>query len=162
MANPLARGIMNNIAKNSGKVYSNNNGYGTGNISSQEESLLKGVLQKNTGSTSTSQSFNKTPSTYTSKGSYGQKVKLEDLAKGGSKTERKEVRRNTNPNSMMTLEDLASKVRKTSNDVEKRVEQKSGAYRQNNTYVRSGVINNLEALIPKVSLNSIGKKGSLR
>jgi len=66
---------------------------------------------------------------------------------------------------MMTLDDLAGKVKgnggtqSTSNNQSSRVNK---PYKKESNYVKSNVISNLEAYVPKISLNSIGKKGSLK
>lgn len=87
------------------------------------------------------------------------KLNLDELVQGTSKSEKREVKTSYKKQTggMTTLGDLAnekSKNRQSDNI-------KSDNVTTNNSYVRSNVINNLEAYIPKVTLESIGKKGSL-
>lgn len=113
---------------------------------------------------------NKGGSSYGSKVSYGSKtvkesggnlntgtVSLDNLAKGISKGSTKEnnsenySNNSTKSSKMISLSNLAGKEKKSENT--EKVENK--------TPVKSSVIGNLSDLVPKVTLDSIGKKGSL-
>ncbi|WP_352418362.1 hypothetical protein [Proteiniborus sp.] len=171
MANPLARVIMNNIAQNSKKVDTRSNyaknAYTVSGLGPKEEQLLINVINKNANTTvvnskglgtlnlSTKQVENNRVNSFN-------KVKLEDLAQGNIKSSNnnKAVKKS---NTMLTLNELAGKIKKSNDSQETSNEY---TINQNNkgikdVYVKTGVINNLEAYIPKVSLDSIGKKGSL-
>lgn len=86
---------------------------------------------------------------------------LGDLVKGANKSEKREVKTSTKKSGgMTTLGDLANEKTKHSQSEDKKSDDK--AITTNNSFVKSKtVINNLEAYIPKVTLESIGKKGSL-
>ena len=86
-----------------------------------------------------------------------EKIKLDDLVRGDVKSKSIKTADNKS-NTMMTLNDLASKVKKPSNSQENSVENSVKQQQTKDVYVKTGVINNLEAYIPKVSLNSIGKR----
>jgi hypothetical protein len=184
MANPLARVIMNNIAQNSGRIDLKtnpvNSAYRVSSLDNKEEQLLLGVINKkserNIGTSKTLESLSgismakasSQPSTKPKKydnqrGNCFEKVKLEDLIKGCTKLENKATQALKKSNTMMTLDELAGKAKKvtegeTSNALYPAQEKVSN---NNSVYVKTGIINNLEAYIPKVSLESIGKKGSL-
>lgn len=88
-----------------------------------------------------------------------QTLSLNELAKG-DKSVKQEIKTSYEKQTggMTTLGDLANVKSKHSDETKgekmDNVTAKSG-------YVRSNVINNLEAYVPKVTLESIGKKGSL-
>ena len=90
-----------------------------------------------------------------------QTLKLDELVKGASKSESKEVKSYSRQTSkqtggMMTLGDLAGD--KTKNKQEEKTNDNTAI---KSGYVKSNVLSNLDAYVPKVSLESIGKKGSL-
>ena len=87
-------------------------------------------------------------------------LNLDDLVKGTSKSEKREVKSSKKQSGgMTTLGDLASELTKSS---QKEAGNDNKAITTNNSFVKSKtVLNNLEAYIPKVTLESIGKKGSL-
>lgn len=90
-----------------------------------------------------------------------QTLKLDELAKGASKSESKEVKSYSKEASkqtggMMTLGDLAGD--KTKNRQEEKANDNTAI---KSGYVKSNVLSNLDAYVPKVTLESIGKKGSL-
>jgi len=181
MANPLARVIMNNMVQNNKNFSGNNvfvkNAYSVSKLSQREEQLLLNIMKKD------SRSFNRT--TVTSRNTISnnlssfsissskpiqeanrknvfEKVKLEDLVRGNANNANKS-RNTTNikTNTMMTLNDLAGKVKKPNESQINAEVRQENQNKVKDVYVKTGVINNLEAYIPKVSLNSIGKKGSL-
>lgn len=172
MANPLSRVIMSNIANKSGKVSPNTrNTYDAStssmHISLDQEDMLLSLMKKRSNSSNNSyrqsSNYNK-PSKDTRQNRNIQKLQLEDLVKGKSKpiSENKPAKKS---NTMMTLDQLAGKVKpkeNSSDNVKKSVYDKRETYKNNTSKVRSNVIGNLEAYVPKVSLDSIGKKGSLR
>lgn len=173
MKNPLTRVVMNNIAGKKGSIVKRNNNTGVRvTLSDMEEKLLKNVINKGNKPNNTTLSVNSTQNkTYNKGNDYSnnrpgnlQKVKLEDLAKNPTTKRDKPVTERRNK-TMMTLNELAGNNKsKTSNTVkrsEKQTNVKKEAYKRNNKNVKSNVIGNLEAYIPKVSLDSIGKKGSL-
>jgi len=186
MANPLARVIMSNITQSSkvnGTRNYEKNTHSISGLRQKDEQLLLNVMNKKLGSTtgysrpldtlnSLSERASKAasspvsnpiskPSEYNKGANAFEKVKLEDLVKGNIKPNNNSKSDNKS-NTMMTLNDLASKVKKTSNQVNNNVENQVKQHQNTkDVYVKTGVINNLEAYIPKVSLNSIGKKGSL-
>ena len=84
---------------------------------------------------------------------------LSQLASGNTTTNKREakVSYNKQTSGMTTLGDLANE--KTKNKQEESKNDKT--ITTGSSYVKSNVINNLEAYIPKVTLESIGKKGSL-
>ena len=88
-------------------------------------------------------------------------LNLDDLVKGSSKSEKREVKTSSKQSGgMTTLGDLASEKTKNSQSEDRKSDDK--AITTNNSFVKSKtVINNLEAYVPKVTLESIGKKGSL-
>lgn len=179
MANPLARVVMSNITKRSGKVSRTSGNLGISSsvphLDNKEEQLLKSIVNKTSSKSSYKQgmstlsnfTMNSKVSTPTqrevtqSRSNSVNKINLEELVKG-NKTEKKDrkVTNKSKTSTMMTLDELSGKVKKNT-------EEKTEAYKTNlqksstTSYARTGVINNLEAYIPKVSLNSIGKKGSL-
>lgn len=184
MANSLARVIMNNIAQNSKKIDKRSSSakitHSVPSLDKREEELLLNVINKKTekaignsrtletlsGLGSTKSSLNlSTKSVEHNKEGYNsfEKVKLEDLVKGDFKSNNSSNEIAKKSNTMLTLSELAGKAKKTNEN-----QKIDGTYsvKQNNidsegVYVKTGVINNLEAYIPKVSLDSIGKKGSL-
>lgn len=85
------------------------------------------------------------------------KLNLDDLARGKNTSTNSSVKRNVktstnnSSNGMTTLDQLAGNKSSNNQSKEKEVTKT----------VKSSVINNLEAYIPKVSLESIGKKGSV-
>ncbi len=172
MANPLAKVIMNNIAQNSKKVDTKSSSvkisYSISGLDPKDEQLLLNVMNKNAGKTvenskglGTLYSSTK-PVECNNKGDFFDKVKLEDLVKGNIKpNNNNETTKKSN--TMLTLNELADKVKKSNNSEMTSGEDLVGQNNVNNkdVYVKTGVINNLEAYIPKVSLDSIGKKGSL-
>lgn len=151
MANPLARVIMNNIAQNSNKVHGksgySNSTYKISGLDKNEEQILLNVMNKKA---------THKPTEFNNSSNYFEKVKLEDLVKGGLRPS-KSTEDFKKSNTMMTLDELAGKVKKTQE--EDNVKEKDSS--KEPVYVKTGVINKLEAYIPKVSLDSIGKKGSL-
>jgi hypothetical protein len=180
MADQLRMTIYNNMVKKAGYQNSNSSNVGAGkaNLNTKDEQLLLGLMGKNKAATTSS-------NVYSSKAPYSsnnigakvavgtssanaaskvmQKINLEDLAKKAPKKENTEVRKN---NTAMTLEELASKCKKTTNlennNVDTKVKEASTSHR-NNITVKSNVIGNvssIESLIPKISLNSIGKSNS--
>lgn len=161
MADPLIRAIMSNTANQKGRTSLKSrslNDSSTSNmhLTSKEEEELINIMKK--GSHASSKNYNY------SKSEPAQKIKLEDLvgAKGKPKTEKRQDKR---ANTMMTLDDLANKT-KGNLSSEKVMKKSSSTYNKpynkgDNQYVKTNVIGNLEAYVPKVSLNSIGKKGSL-
>ncbi|SCG84526.1 hypothetical protein DW1_2976 [Proteiniborus sp. DW1] len=178
MANPLARVIMNNITQgskiNETRSNSAKNTYSISGLGQKDEQLLLNVMNKNLGkatgpsrtldtlnslSERASKSVSK-PAEYNSGVNTFEKVRLEDLVKGNVKPKNSNSIDNKS-NTMMTLNDLASKVKKSNNQVSTVDNQVAQQQNTKDVYVKTGVINNLEAYIPKVSLNSIGKKGSL-
>ncbi len=172
MANPLAKVIMNNIAQNSKKVDTRSSSvkssYSISGLDQKEEQLLLNVMNKNAGKTvenskglGTLHSSAK-PAEYNNKRNSFDKVKLEDLVNGNIKTSNNNETTKKS-NTMLTLNELADKVKKSNHS---ELDNREYPVKQNNVnnkdvYVKTGVINNLEAYIPKVSLDSIGKKGSL-
>ena len=90
---------------------------------------------------------------------------LSDLVKGTAKTEKREVNTSKRQSGgMTTLGDLANEKTKNTQRQETKTNSKTDdkAITTNNSFVKSKtVINNLEAYVPKVTLESIGKKGSL-
>ncbi|MFA5523844.1 MAG: hypothetical protein WDA24_05770 [Tissierellales bacterium] len=158
MANPLARVIMNNITQNSKMIDSKNSSirsnYSISGLGQNEEQLLLDIMNKNSGK-GTGILTN-----HSNRATSFKKVKLEDLVKGNTKTQNSKYKDNKS-NTMMTLDDLAIKVKKPNNAQDKNLESLAKQQTTKDVYVKTGVINNLEACIPKVSLNSIGKKGSL-
>ena len=88
------------------------------------------------------------------------KIDLEGLLSGGSKSNKNETKKSysykqqNQQGNKTSLDALAKKVGGSSKREEKTSET-------SNNYVRSNVMTNLEAYIPKVTLDSIGKKGSL-
>lgn len=101
------------------------------------------------------------------------KLNLDELIKGkSSHSSNQSVRRNrnttykTNTNTnMMSLSNLAgekTKNRQDTSSTNTRDNDRTGMITTNNSFVKSkSVINNLEAYVPKITLESIGKKGSL-
>ncbi len=91
------------------------------------------------------------------------KLNLDDLARGKStstsSSEKRSIKPSTNKSSsgMTTLGELAGDKTKNS---QKKNKEPNKTVKSKSSYVKSSVINNLEAHIPKVSLQSIGK-GSL-
>ncbi|WIV12557.1 hypothetical protein [Proteiniborus sp. MB09-C3] len=170
MANPLARVIMNNITQNS-KIadtrsnYSKNT-YSISTLGQKEEQLLLSVMKKSsdraagTSKTLETLSLSSKSADYNNRGDSFEKVKLGDLVKGKVKSGSSKAT-DIKSNTMMTLNDLAGRIKKPNDNQANNV---GNSAKQNNTkdvYIKTGVINNLEAYIPKVSLDSIGKKGSL-
>lgn len=186
MANPLARVIMNNMVQNNKSFSEKNvkNAYSVSNLSQREEQLLLNIMKKD------SRSFNRTtvtsnrntisnslsslnlsqskpiqskqPVLENNRKNMFEKVRLEDLVKGNANNASKS--RNTTSiktNTMMTLNDLAGKAKKPNESQINSEIRQENQNKAKDIYVKTGVINNLEAYIPKVSLNSIGKKGSL-
>jgi hypothetical protein len=180
MADQMRMTIYNNLVKKSGmqNSFSSNVTSGVNRLNNKEEQLLKGLANKGrTANTAVKNS-------YVSQNTYGalntvnksvvstttmssnkpvQKINLEDLVKKTPKSETKEIKRNS---TAMTLEELASKCKKTSDLENKENQVKTGAREMvnNNVNVKSNVIGNvssIESLIPKISLNSIGKSNSL-
>lgn len=86
---------------------------------------------------------------------------LGDLVKGVNKSEKREVNTSKKQSGgMTTLGDLADEKTKNSQREETKTDDK--AITTNNSFVKSKtVLNNLEVYVPKVTLESIGKKGSL-
>lgn len=88
------------------------------------------------------------------------KLNLDDLARGKTASTNTSERRSTSTSTnksisgMTTLDALVGEKTKNS---QKSNKETSKTVKTNNSYVKSGVINNLEAYIPKVSLQSIGK-----
>ncbi len=137
MANPLTKMIMNNIVKQSPykideKKYQKN----TGNLNSNEELLLVNIINKNNTSNSSNTSntsiSNNTNNTNNTK-SIDQKSVVQ------------------NNKQIMSLDEL---VKKCSKDIKKYQEE------QTNSKVISSSKNymDLNSYVPKVTLNSIGKK----
>ncbi|MGF7060841.1 hypothetical protein [Brassicibacter mesophilus] len=182
MANPLARVVMNNITQRSSKIdtrySSSNNSFNSVHVDSKGEQLLKSIIGKkkngnmnsnqmlrtldsltkgNTNS-NTSNSFNDVAN---ARSNPINKINLEDLIKGNNKTQKKENPITQKSNTMTTLSELAGKAKKNIEPKDTSVQDKKFQKTSTSNYVRTGVINNLEAYIPKVSLDSIGKKGSL-
>jgi len=176
MANPLARVIMDNMARKSGMVQSQPSFSGQRvHLNEHEEDLLVDLLNKRTTATTrkglnslndlvknrnvatnTNDSINRNTNS-------APRVTLEDLVKKGHRTEEiKEVNIQQKTNTMMTLDQLAGKARKTKDTDINTSQNKEKANYESNYGVKKSVINNLEAYIPKVSLDSIGKKGSLK
>lgn len=153
MANPLARVIMNNIAQNSNKVQGNSGyskcTYRISGLDKKEEQMLINVMNKKT-------VHNLSKTTENNKSNYFEKVKLEDLVKGSPKPS-KSIEENKKLTTMLTLNELANKVKK--NQINNEVKESNS--NNDSVYVKTGVINKLETYIPKVPLDSIGKKGSL-
>ena len=88
------------------------------------------------------------------------KIDLEGLLSGGSKSNKREPKKSysykqQSPQGNKTSLDALAKKVGGSNRKEEKTSETS------NNYVRSNVMTNLEAYIPKVTLDSIGKKGSL-
>ncbi len=181
MANPLARVVMNNIAQRSGKVDAKPNlsrhNSGTFNLDNKEEQLLKSIGGRNARNVTSNQRLatldslsgikpnnNASPKTddvAKVRNNPVTKINLEDLVKSNNRVEQKRNTTTQKSNTMTTLNDLAGKIKKNS-EINSSVVQESKSQNNNTSnYVRTGVINNLEAYIPKVSLDSIGKKGSL-
>ncbi len=174
MANPLARVIMNNIAQNSKMVDTKSSSvkstYSISGLRQKDEQLLLNVINKNsgraTGAPKTLDILNLSskpvskPIEHNSRANTFEKVKLEDLVKG-SATPKSGKTIDNKSNTMMTLNDLATKVKKPNDNQVNNVASPVKQDKTKDVYVKTGVINNLEAYIPKVSLNSIGKKGSL-
>lgn len=170
MANPLARVIMNNITQNNKQVETKNSSsrsiHSITGLGQKEEQLLLGVMNKNsgkaTGASKTFETLNSSSKSagYNNRVNTFEKVKLEDLVKGNAKPKNSNISDNKS-NTMMTLNELASKVKKPNDTQVNNVENSVKQSKTKDVYVKTGVINNLEAYIPKVSLNSIGKKGSL-
>lgn len=180
MANPLARVVMNNITQRNGIVSTSLrasiNSSNVSNIDNKEEQLLKSVIRNSSDNLSSNKVLSSLDSlnsykthartssfkqndTIQSRSSNVNKIALEELAKG-NKVDKKENKTYKKSSTMMTLNELAGKVKK--NAEEKTEVNETNFQKSNGTnYVRASVINNLEAYIPKVSLNSIGKKGSL-
>jgi len=181
MANPLARVVMNNITQRSGKVDTKPNflgkSFNTVHLDSREEQLLKSITGKKNGNVSSNQILTTLDSLTNARSSTNvsaranntakvrsnpvNKINLEDLVKGNNRIDKKEKKLTQKSNAMVTLNELAGKVKKNI-EVDKTGPQEIEF--QNNSksnYVRTGLVNNLEAYIPKVSLDSIGKKGSL-
>jgi hypothetical protein len=181
MADQLRMTIYNNMVKKAGYQNSNSSNVGAGkaNLNTKDEQLLLGLMGKSKAATTSSNVYS-SKATYSSNnigakvavgtssanaaGKVMQKINLEDLAKKAPKKENTEVRKN---NTAMTLEELASKCKKTTNlennnNVGNKVKEASTSY-GNNITVKSNVIGNvssIESLIPKISLNSIGKSNS--
>lgn len=156
---------------NKNEVKNTNSYEKTESVRENKSSGSKGGL----GSLKTLDSFsiskgNKSGNSYGSKVSYSSKtvkesggnlntgtVSLDNLAKGINKGSSKESNsdncsNNSTKNSkMVSLSSLAGKEKKSENT--EKVENK--------TPIKSGVIGNLSDLVPKVTLDSIGKKGSL-
>lgn len=87
-----------------------------------------------------------------------QALKLDQLVKGSSKPETREVKTSSKQTGgMMTLGDFAGEKTKNNQSKQELVDNTSTS----SSYVKSNVINNLEAYVPRVTLESIGKKGSL-
>lgn len=170
MANPLARVIMNNITQNSKPIGTKNSPsrsiQSISGLGQKEEQLLLNVMNKNSGkATGASKTFETLNSSsrqagYNNRVNTFEKVKLEDLVKGNVKP-KNGIANNSKSNTMMTLNELASKVKKPNDTQVSNIENSVEQQKTKDVYVKTGVINNLEAYIPKVSLNSIGKKGSL-
>ena len=87
---------------------------------------------------------------------------LSQLASGNTTTNKREakVSYNKQTSGMTTLGDLANEKTKNKQQEDQK-NDKTNTITSGNSYVKSNVINNLEAYIPKVTLESIGKKGSL-
>jgi hypothetical protein len=187
MADQLRMTIYKNMVKKSGIGSSSTSG-GSSNLhlNSREEQMLLEVMHKNgvkstlnTTSNTTSvpvknnlSSLNSiinsmqkptTSSAYNqnSGSKLMQKISLDSFVKKSPKAEefkKVEVKKNT---TAMTLDELVARCQKTSN-----VETNTNTQPKNqgiNVSVKSGVIGNassIESLIPKISLNSIGKNNS--
>lgn len=150
MADPLIRAIMNNTANQKGKASLksrslNDSSTSSMHLTSKEEKELINIMKK--GNHTSSKSYNY------SKSKPVQKIKLEDLvgAKGKSRTEKRPDKRS---NTMMTLDDLANKTKgnlSSERAMKKNTSTYSSPYNKgDNKYVKSNVIGNLEAYVPKV------------
>lgn len=168
MANPLAKTIMNNILQNS-KHTSYRSGsskisHTVTKLDSKEEQLISNIINKRNNRATIQQGFKSSNKSedYMNINRKPNKINLEDLINGNVKSNdtNKAMKKS---NTMMTLDELAGKVKNTK---ESSVKETQISTNKNNTnskdvYVKSGVVNRLEAYIPKVTLDSIGKKGSL-
>lgn len=180
MADQMRMTIYNNLVKKSGmqNSFSSSTTTGSTRLNTKEEQLLMGLVNKNKAINTT------VKNSYVNQNAYGvkstvnktvvntttvssnkpvQKINLEDLVKKTPKSETKEIKRNS---TAMTLEELASKCKKSSSLENEQTHGKSEVKStiNNNVTVKSSVIGNvssIESLIPKVSLNSIGKSNSL-
>lgn len=171
MANPLARVIMNNIAQNSNKFDTTSNTaknvFSVSGLDSKEEQLLIDVINKNTNRTVGNPKGLETLNLSTKSAEYNNKektfdkIKLEDLVRGNIKPSNNGAAKQSN--TMLTLNELAGKIKKTNENqtIGREYPVKRNNENNKNVYAKTGVINNLEAYIHKVSLDSIGKKGSL-
>lgn len=133
----LAAGRKNDSVENN----SNTNNYNLNNNYENRNYLNKSTI--NTGSRNLVQSLS-----------------IDDLISGKDKKKPENIIKSVSKNKsgMMSLSDLAgtAKTSSDSNDAKPQPEPNV-----KNTLVRSSVLNNLETYIPKVTLDSIGKKGSL-
>lgn len=139
MANPLSRTIMNNIVNKTGpKTNGSNNKkeykLSKSNISKHEEDLLKEVYTKGTKSKNNKQR---------------NKISLDELIGKKNKEVKKEKKEKDDNKKMVTLDDLSGNKK-----------EKENKNKNKKQYVKSTKINNPKGYIPKVSLNSIGKKNT--
>lgn len=162
MANPLARTIMGNMARKSGKVKGNTNPCSSvKNINQDEEDLLVNIINK--GSNYKSCNSNNVSNVGTSfRSNHKRSIKLEDLAKNDRGAEVKSPSNPAGQKGAVTLDELASKNKKSESTESESAEKTKPSHNVNNKNVKKVVINNLEAGIPKVSLDSMGTKGSLK
>lgn len=116
MVDPLARTIMNNEAKKSGKVNSRSKSHNDSStskihITSSEEKQLLNIINKTNYKKKDykSTNYNKENHSNYKRNATQQKIKLEDLA-GNKNKSRNEEKIDKKSNTMMTLNDLASKV----------------------------------------------------
>jgi hypothetical protein len=180
MADQLRMTIYNNLVKKSGMQnnFSSSAMSSVSRLNTKEEQLLMGLANKGkTVNTTVNNSYvnqnaygvkstvNKpvVNAATTSSSKAVQRINLEDLVKKTPKSETKEIKRNS---TAMTLEELASKCKKSSNLESEQSYAKTEPRNvvNSNITVKSNVIGNvssIESLIPKISLNSIGKSNSL-
>ncbi|MTI48617.1 hypothetical protein [Sporosalibacterium faouarense] len=162
MTDPLIRTMMNNVANQSGKVslkdnVTNDSSTSNMHINEREKKEILNIIKKKDYTKPNDYSYNRNRT--------NRKIQLEDLV-GDNKKSFNQQNNDKRNKTMMSLDDLVnkSKTNSSSKTKEQKDSKHSEPYKKTKeqSYVKSNVIGNLEAYVPKVSLNSIGKKGSLR